>query len=45
MMIAATRAVRCPSSARRVMGKDYEPKALCKELMKDLMFYEESGGA
>ena len=26
------------------MGKDYEPKALVKELMKDLMFYEESGG-
>ena len=34
----------CPSSARRVMGKEYEPKALVKELMKDLMFYEESGG-
>lgn len=34
----------CPTGAREVIGKEYTVKELVKELMKDQMFYEESGG-
>lgn len=34
----------CASGVREILGKDYEIKLLIKELMKDRMFYEESGG-
>lgn len=34
----------CPMGAREVIGQEYTVKELVKELMKDQMFYEESGG-
>jgi pyruvate formate lyase activating enzyme len=34
----------CPASARDVVGREHEIKHLMKELLKDQMFYEESGG-
>lgn len=34
----------CPTGAREVIGQEYTVKELVKELMKDQMFYEESGG-
>ena len=34
----------CPAGAREVIGQEYTVKELVKELMKDQMFYEESGG-
>ncbi|MCQ2567256.1 MAG: glycyl-radical enzyme activating protein [Mogibacterium sp.] len=34
----------CPENIREIVGKAYEPKELVKELKKDLMFYEDSGG-
>ena len=34
----------CLLNIREVAGKEYELKALVKELKKDEMFYEESGG-
>lgn len=34
----------CVAGVREVIGKNYEIKPLIKELMKDHMFYEDSGG-
>lgn len=34
----------CPAGIREVIGREYTVKELVKELMKDQMFYEESGG-
>ena len=34
----------CPADIREIVGKAYEPRELIKELKKDLMFYEDSGG-
>ena len=34
----------CPSDIRELIGKEYTEKELLKELLKDEMFYEESGG-
>lgn len=34
----------CPAGVREIIGYTYSVKALVKELMKDQMFYEESGG-
>ena len=34
----------CPTGAREVIGQEYRVKELVKELMKDQMFFEESGG-
>ena len=34
----------CPHSAREIAGKEYELPALIRELEKDRMFYERSGG-
>lgn len=36
--------VYCPKGLREIVGKDYTPAELVKELKKDLMFYEDSGG-
>lgn len=36
--------VYCPNGARELVGMDYTAKELLKELKKDLMFYEDSGG-
>lgn len=34
----------CPAGIREIVGKDYGIKELVKELLKDQMFYEDSGG-
>ena len=34
----------CPAGSREIVGREYTVKELTKELMKDQMFYEESGG-
>lgn len=34
----------CPAGIREIVGQEYTVKELTKELMKDQMFYEESGG-
>lgn len=34
----------CPAGIREIIGREYSVKELVKELMKDQMFYEESGG-
>ena len=34
----------CPIGIREIIGREYSVKELIKELMKDQMFYEESGG-
>lgn len=34
----------CPEGLREVVGREYTVKELVKELLKDQMFYEESGG-
>ncbi len=34
----------CPHNAREIAGKEYELPALIRELEKDRMFYEQSGG-
>ncbi len=34
----------CPAGVREIVGLEYTVKELTKELMKDQMFYEESGG-
>lgn len=34
----------CPAGIREIVGNEYTVKELVKELMKDQMFYEESGG-
>ncbi|MDO4313883.1 MAG: glycyl-radical enzyme activating protein [Eubacteriales bacterium] len=34
----------CPAGIREIIGREYTVKDLVKELMKDQMFYEESGG-
>ncbi len=34
----------CPAGVREIVGREYTVKELTKELMKDQMFYEESGG-
>ncbi len=34
----------CPAGLREIIGREYSVKELIKELMKDRMFYEESGG-
>ena len=34
----------CPAGLREIIGREYTVKELMKELMKDQMFYEESGG-
>lgn len=34
----------CLNNAREIVGKTYEIKDLMKEIVKDMMFYEESGG-
>ena len=34
----------CPVSAREVIGREYTVRELVREVMKDEMFYEESGG-
>ena len=34
----------CPAGIREIIGNEYMVKELVKELMKDQMFYEESGG-
>lgn len=34
----------CPQCARDIIGKEYSVPALVKEIMKDRMFYEDSGG-
>lgn len=36
--------IYCPADIREIVGKEYETKDLMKELKKDLMFYEDSGG-
>lgn len=36
--------VYCPEGIRETIGSEYPVKALVKELMKDRMFYEQSGG-
>lgn len=34
----------CPAGIREIVGREYTVKELVKELMKDQMFYEDSGG-
>lgn len=34
----------CTQGIREIVGQEYPVKTLVKELMKDLMFYEQSGG-
>ena len=34
----------CPKGIREIVGQEYPVKELVKELMKDRMFYEQSGG-
>ena len=34
----------CPAGIREVVGREYTVKELVKELMKDQIFYEDSGG-
>ncbi len=34
----------CPEGIRETVGQEYPVKALVKEIMKDRMFYEQSGG-
>lgn len=34
----------CPAGIREVVGREYTVKGLVKELMKDQIFYEDSGG-
>ena len=34
----------CPAGIRETVGREYTVKALVKELMKDQIFYEDSGG-
>lgn len=34
----------CPAGLREIIGREYTVKELVKELIKDQMFYEESGG-
>lgn len=34
----------CPAGLREIIGREYTVKELVKELMKDQMFYEDSGG-
>ena len=34
----------CPAGIREVVGKEYTVKELVRELMKDQIFYEDSGG-
>lgn len=34
----------CPEGVREIIGREYTVKELIKELLKDQMFYEESGG-
>lgn len=34
----------CPAGAREVVGREYGVRELTRELLKDQMFYEESGG-
>lgn len=34
----------CPAGSREIVGREYTVKELTKELMKDQLFYEESGG-
>ena len=34
----------CPQGIREIVGQEYPVKGLVKELMKDRMFYEQSGG-
>ncbi len=34
----------CPAGLREIVGREYTVKELVKELLKDQMFYEESGG-
>lgn len=34
----------CPAGSQEIVGREYTVKELTKELMKDQMFYEESGG-
>ncbi len=36
--------VYCPEGIRETIGREYPVKALVKEIMKDRMFYEQSGG-
>ncbi len=36
--------VYCPEGIRETIGREYSVKALVKEIMKDRMFYEQSGG-
>lgn len=36
--------VYCPEGIRETVGQEYPVKALVKEIMKDRMFYEQSGG-
>lgn len=34
----------CPQGIREIIGEEYSVKSLIRELKKDLMFYEDSGG-
>jgi pyruvate formate lyase activating enzyme len=34
----------CPNDAREIAGKKYTPEAVLRELLKDKVFYENSGG-
>ena len=34
----------CPAGVREIIGNEYSVRALVKELLKDQMFYEQSGG-
>lgn len=34
----------CPQGIREIIGEEYSVKSLVRELKKDLMFYEDSGG-
>ncbi len=34
----------CPAGVREIVGREYTVKELTKEILKDQMFYEESGG-
>lgn len=37
-------AYHCPASAISIIGKEYEPEALVKEILKDRMYFKTSGG-
>lgn len=36
--------IYCPNALREIVGRDYTAQELVKEVKKDIMFYEDSGG-